>query len=109
MLDELKEMNISARRFSQELSNYLCIEWTDALYQHINKVLKGEVEMSYEEQAAIDSWRMVQKNPHMIGAKYIRLTSMRTSVELLRKYMRSGIYGTTQTERIFSKILSLLD
>lgn len=106
--EELQELGISARQFSKELSFYLNEEWSNALYQHLNRVLNGEVESTHEEDLASNYWLLTHQNPHAVGAKYWELQSKKRTVEVLRRYMRSGVYNNTQIERMFSSILSLM-
>jgi len=106
--EELQELSVSYREFTRNLCYYLGIEWTDAFYQHIMRVLNGEVEPTLEEELASSYWLLTQQNPHSIGAKYWELQSKKKTIEVLRRYMRSGVYNNTQIERMFSNVLDLM-
>lgn len=106
--EELKELNVSMTSFARDLAIYLGEDYTNAFYQHIGRVLNGEVEPTPQETEASKKWLHVHNNTHEIGYKYFEFVGLRRTVESLRKTMRSGIYNPTQTERMFSKILKLL-
>lgn len=107
--EELKELDVSVSRYSRELAIYLDEDWDNAFYQHINRVVNGEVEATHEEDVASLYWLTTHQDPHSVGAKYWALQSKKKTVEVLRRYMRSGVYNNTQIERMFSSILELLD
>lgn len=106
--EELDDVGVSVREFSRGVAHYLGKQWTEAFYQHVMRVVNGEVEPTHEEAVASQYWLAVHQEPHIAGAKYFELLGMKRTVELLRSYMRSGIYNNTQVERMFKKLLDLL-
>lgn len=106
--EELKELNVSMTSFARDLAVYLDEDYTNAFYQHIGRVLNGEVEPTPQETQASEKWLHVHNNAHEIGRKYFEFIGLRRTVESLRKVMRSGIHNPTHTERAFDKILKLL-
>lgn len=106
--EELKQLNVSITAFARDLALYLDEEYDSAFYQHINRVISGEVEPTKQENEACDKWLVVHENPHQMGAKYFGLIGSRASMIKLRSYMRSGVYNATQVDRGFKKIIDLM-
>jgi hypothetical protein len=106
--EELQQLGVSYREFTKGLCYYLDMQWSDAFYQHMMRVLNGEVKPTLEEENASAMWLQVHQEPHVVGAKYEALVRNKRTVEILRRYMRSGVYNNTQIERMFSRILSLM-
>lgn len=106
--EELKELNVSMTSFARDLAIYLDEEYNSAFYQHIGRVLNGEVSPTADENDACDKWLKVHQNPHQIGVKYFGLVGSKKAMIKLRSYMRSGVYNQTQIDRGFKKIIDLM-
>lgn len=106
--EELKELNVSMTSFSRDLAVYLGEHYDNAFYQHIGRVLNGEVEATQNEIEACNKWLQVHKNPHQIGVKYFGLVDKKGTLERLRIAMRSGVHNASETDRRFKKIIELL-
>ena len=106
--EELKELNVSMTSFARDLSLYLGLDYDSAFYQHIGRVLNGEVKPSQQESEACNKWLEVHQNPHQIGVKYFGLVDKKGTLERLRIAMRSGVHNANETDRRFKKIIALL-
>jgi hypothetical protein len=106
--DVLAKHKMSIKEFSRTLALYLNVEWTDAWYQHIYRVAKGEMDPSDDEKNAIEAWMDVQVNPHPHGARSYRVSRSESTFNLLQRYMRSGIYSGATVEQLFRKLRSAM-
>lgn len=102
---ELQDLGVSAREFSKGMAIYLGHEWTDAFYQHIMRVLNGEVESTHEEDVASNYWLFAHQEPHSIASRYFAIMDKKKSLETLRRYARTGVFNGNQVDRIFADIL----
>lgn len=103
--EELKDLGVSAREFSKGMAIYLGQEWSDAFYQHIMRVLNGEVDATHEEDVASIYWLSTHHNPHSVAHRYYALMDKKKSLETLRRYAKTGVFNGTQVDRIFADIL----
>jgi hypothetical protein len=99
---------VTIKKLTEDLTGYLGVEWDDKFYQHIRRVIKGEVEISTEEEQALAAWLYAEQNPHVCGAHYAKLEETKSAVSVLKRYMRSGIYDGAVVNRLFIKIQRLL-
>lgn len=106
--EELKELGVSMTSFARDLALYLGEDYDSAFYQHIGRVLNGEVKPTPQEDEASDKWLRVHQNPHQIGVKYFDLVGSRKAMIKLRSYMRSGVYSKTQIDKGFKRIIDLM-
>lgn len=106
--EELKELGVSMTSFARDLAIYLGEDYDSAFYQHIGRVLNGEVKPTPQEDEASDKWLKVHQNPHHFGVKYFDLVDTKRAMIKLRSYMRSGVYNQTQIDRSFKKIIDLM-
>lgn len=112
MLSEIKELlkskKISAKEFSRHLALYLDKEWDEVFYQRIYRILEG-AEPDPHELAAIDQWVVVQANPHRYGAAAYHLRSELDTAKTLHRYLKSGIYNPTQSDRAFLRLIKKIE
>lgn len=98
----------NVKEFSRQIAMYMGVEWSEAFYQKMYRIHKGEQEPDPEEESAINAWKLAEENPHELASVGYRARGLRSTVDMLRRYMRSGIYSTHQTEKMFSAILSVI-
>lgn len=108
LLSRLNKAKISIKEFTRQLAPFMDVEWTDAWYQHIYRVAKGEVEATEQEADAIDAWILSFDNPHVVGARAYRVSKIESSVNLMKRYLQTGIYNPTQINSLFNKINSAI-
>jgi hypothetical protein len=106
--DRISKSKKSIKQMTRELAPYMGIEWNDAWYQHIYRVVKGEVDPTPEEASAINAWADSHDNPHKAGAKVHRMSGLDRTIDILQRNMRSGVHNPTQTSSMFKKIFSAL-
>lgn len=106
--DRLKKAKLSIKEFTRQLAPFFGIEWTDSWYQHIYRVVKGEVEATDEEADAIDAWVLSFDKPYISGAKAHRVSKIESSIDLMKRYLQTGIYNPTQIDSLFKKINSAI-
>lgn len=100
-----KQATKSVREYSKEIAHYLGIVWDESFYQHLNRVVKGEMEPTEEEKQAFELWEQTQANPHELAAQLQVIKGHRRSLERLKRYVQSGIYNTPQAVKIVDKLL----
>jgi len=103
-----KQASKSVREYSKEVAHYLGVTWDESFYQHLNRVVKGEMEPTPEEQKAFELWEQTEANPHELAAHLQVIKSHRRSIERLKRYVQSGIYNTPQTVKIVDALLKAL-
>lgn len=106
--DVLAKYKMSIKEFSRTLAPYMNVEWTDAWYQHIYRVAKGEMDPTDDEKTAIEAWMDTQANPHPHGARSYRVVKAVSTFNILQRYMRSGIYSGATVEQLFRKLRSAM-
>lgn len=104
----LKRKNISVKEFSRQLAPYLDIEWSEPFYQRIYRILEGG-EADPHELAAMDEWAVVESNPHKAGAIAFQLRNEVATAKTLHRYLKSGIYNPTQSDRAFARIIRKME
>lgn len=104
----LSKAKISIKEFTRQLAPFMSVEWSDSWYQHIYRVVKGEVEATEEEAEAIDAWILAFDNPHVVGARAYRVSKIESSISLMKRYLQTGIYNPTQINSLFNKINSAI-
>jgi hypothetical protein len=103
-----KQATKSVREKSREIAHYLGIIWDESFYQHLNRVVKGEMEPTAEERRAFELWEQTEANPHELAAQLQVIKSHRRSIEKLKQCVQSGIYNTPQTVKTIDKLLKAL-
>lgn len=106
--DRLSKSKKSIKQMTRELAPYMDIEWNDAWYQHIYRVVKGEIDSTTEEYSAIIAWSESHDNPHKAGAKAYRMSGQQRTIDIIQRNMRSGVYNSTQMSSMFKKLISAL-
>lgn len=106
--DRLKKAKLSIKEFTRQLAPFMNIEWNDSWYQHIYRVVKGEVEPTEEEADAIDAWILSFDEPHVSGARAYKVSKIESSIDLMKRYLQTGIYNPTQINNLFKKINSAI-
>jgi len=103
-----KQASKSVREYSKEIAHYLGVTWDESFYQHLNRVVKGEMEPSAEELQAFELWKDTEERSHEIAAQLQVIKSHKRSLALLKRYVQSGNYNTPQAVRLIDKLLKAL-
>jgi len=103
-----KQVSKSNRQYSKDIAHYLGIVWDEPFYQHLNRVVKGEMEPSAEELQAFELWKDTEERSHEIAAQLQVIKSHKRSLALLKRYVQSGTYNTPQAVRLIDKLLKAL-
>lgn len=82
-------------------------DWDDAFYQRINRIVRGDDEPNERELDATNKWLQAMEDPHGIHQRLIEFEEAGPKVNLLYRKMRSGIYNSTEMDRIFKSLKSL--
>jgi len=104
----LARQKLSIKEFTRQLAPFLEIDWSDSWYQHIYRVVKGEVDPTKDEHEAIIAWIHAIEKPHVVGAIAFKAQRVSPTVTLLQRYLKTGIYNPTQIDRLFKRVFSAL-
>lgn len=107
-MQQVKGWGYSGRQYALLLCQYLGIEFTDASYMRIMRILKGEIEPDQPEIEAMQAFEDVQKGPHESGAKAYRMSLEKKTFQTLLRYARTGMFNTRAVRGTLLRLMEML-